>query len=65
MINKKNYRIIGCFGPGECEFTMLVPGIKTKPDFYKLNCPNAIERMRAINNSEGRIVEFKYTGNLE
>ena len=64
-INKKKYRIIGCFGPGECEFTMLVPGIKIKPDFYKLNCPKAIERMSDVRTSEGRIVEFKFTGNLE
>lgn len=63
--NKKQYRFIGCFGIGKCEFVILVQGIKQKSDFYSRNCPNALERRKSLCQSEGRVVEFKFTGNLE
>lgn len=63
--NKKQYRFIGCFGPGKCEFTILLSGVKNKSDFYRRNCQTVLERQKLVTEREEKIVEFKFTGNLE
>ena len=53
------YRPLGCYGPGEKEFVLLIPAIEQGDRFEPRTAPEtAVKRCKSIRQGKGRIDDF-------